>query len=237
MTETGAALVAAANHQRAVALKRSLPEHAECPGAPSFDPEFGGVTCFCGEYLGMAKGAQRDRDELPPSRVTLDSADAEPVHIEPIEQEVRTHSGLSSAVHPADPIVASVEVIDPNSIYTPADVEAHLLDATARLERGAHYERVCAEDYGDKALAYALAHTRARVAALKEVGGAESDRSAWAQMECEAEFIAMSIADMKLKAIKSTMHSLRSIQSTYQSVLRSVMATYNAAGQVNRERR
>jgi len=219
--------VAEANHAYAVTVKRANPEHAGCQGAPRYDPELG-VMCFCTELI----GPPREEDllaapgKLPASTVTADAAAAAPLTVPEHAGRVRDVEGISSAVHPNDPILARVEIIDPTLPYDSAMVEKNLLDCVRRLEEGAHFERVCAEDFGDKMMRYELAYNRRRIEAKKEIGGSEGDREAWARVQCESEYLDREIARLRLKAIQGTMHSLRSVQSAYQSVMKSITSAY-----------
>lgn len=214
----------------AVHLKRRTEGHQSCPGAPRFDPELG-VVCYCGEVLELPDGPPPTTQPLPPSETTRAAAAAVPVIVEPVDKQVTASSGIASAVHPQDPILARIDVIDPTAPYDAKMVEEHILDANARLERGAHYERVCAEDYYDKTMAYERARARALLQAHKEVGGAADIRGAWADVAVEAEYMDKMIAKMKLDAIKSTMHSLRAAISAYQSVAKSIATSYGTYSQ------
>lgn len=220
--------VGAERHEYAVGIKRAQPDHQSCPGAPGYDPELG-VVCYCGEVIG-----QIHPDDLidPPehdlaSQTTAAALAAQPLVTEPVETQVVAESGLASAVSPADPILARIDVIDPTGVYDARMVEEHLLDVVARLERGAHYERVCAEDVYDKTMRYDFALKRATLKARDAVGGGDvNERKAWAELQIEAEYVALMIAKMKADAIKSTMHSLRSVQSAYQSIAKSIGSAY-----------
>lgn len=218
-------------HEYAVQIKRADPEHAGCQGRPGYDPELG-VVCFCGTPIGAVHPDDvLEPQVLPASTTTAAAALAEPLAVpQDIGKQVVSEANIASAVHPEDPILARIDVIDPSQPYTPEMVEEHLLDAVARLERGAHYERVCAEDVYDKTMRFESAHARALLKAHKEVGGAQDVRSAYAQVECETEYVDLLIAKMKLKAIQGTMHSLRSVISAYQTISRSVSTSYGAAG-------
>lgn len=224
--------VAERDHVYAVKVKRADPEHAQCPGAPGYDPSVG-VVCFCGEVIGdiRTEDLMAPLAALPESTTTQAAAVAKPLSVPPVEKGVRDTYGISSAVHPTDPILARVEIIDPSQPYTSEQVEQHLLDVVRRLEEGAHFERVCAEDMYDKTIQYEQAYNRARVKAKTEFGGSDGDRTAWAKLQCEGEWVALIIAKAKLDAIKGTMHSLRSVQSAYQSVMKSIMSAY--AGTAN----
>lgn len=215
------------NHAYAVKIKRADPRHAQCPGAPRYDPELG-VMCFCTEIIGPPSEDDllADPAALPPSTVSAAAAAAKPLEVAAPEQAIKDIRGVSSAVHPADPIMAEIDIIDPTAPYDSAMVEQHLLDAVRRLEQGSHYERVCAEDYADKVMRYELAYNRKRVEAKQQVGGSEGDREAWARVECETQYLDREIAKLKLKAIQGTMHSLRSVISAYQSVMKSISTAY-----------
>ena len=219
--------IAEANHAYAVQVKRADEKHAQCQGAPRYDPELG-VMCYCTELI----GPPREEDilaapaGLPPSTVSQAAAAAQPLAVPEVETGVRDTAGISSAVHPADPIMARVEIIDPTQVYTSEMVEKNLLDVVRRLEEGSHYERVCAEDYADKVMRYEMAYSRARIEAKKQIGGSEGDREAWARVECETQYLDREIAKLKLKAIQGTMHTLRSVQSAYQSVMKSISSAY-----------
>lgn len=215
------------NHAYAVSVKRAAPEHAGCPGAPRYDPELG-VMCFCTELIGppMEEDLFADPGKLPASTVSADAAAAAPLTVPEHVGRVQDVKGISSAVHPNDPILARVEIIDPTLPYDSALVEKNLLDCVRRLEEGAHFERVCAEDYGDKIMRYEVIYNRRRLEAKKEVGGSEGDREAWTRVQCETEYLDREIAKLRLKAIQGTMHSLRSIISAYQSVMKSISTAY-----------
>jgi hypothetical protein len=225
--------VAAARQEWAVQVKRRTLGHADCQGAPGYDIELG-VVCYCGQVIHEPHPDDMAGPPapLPASATTLQSHHAAPLVVpeETGRQVAAADSGLASAVNPADPILARIDVIDPTQPYTPDMVEEHLLEAVARLERGAHYERVCAEDVYDKTMRYEAAHARAILRAQKECGGAQDVRAAFAAVEVETEYIQLMIAKMKLKAIQGTMHSLRSVISAYQTISRSIGTAYGAAG-------
>lgn len=223
-----AADIAAANFERARSMKRKDPLHADCPGKAAFDAELG-VVCYCGTVLGFPPDAVMPDLAMPLSQTTADARLAQPLVVQEETRKVTSVNGMASAVHPADPILASLDVIDPTAPYDSKMVEEHLLDAMARLERGAHYERFCAEDYADKVLKYEAAHARALLEAANH-GGAADIRAARAAVTCETEYIQRMIAKMKLDAVKANMHSLRSIMSGYQSVASSIRAAYSGGG-------
>jgi hypothetical protein len=131
------------------------------------------------------------------------------------------------AYHPDDPIAATIALIDPTRIYTPDEVNRHILDCNARLERGAHFERAAIEAEAEASAEWQRAFD---LAVLNSEYGAADTRKADAMVQTAELHAAMTRAKMVREAIKSTMHNLRGVLSGYQSVGRSVGTTYNAAG-------
>lgn len=207
------------------AFQDESPEHADCPNGV-WDEDYGPV-CGCGVLL--AEPVEAAPRQLPASATTADADPSRHATTGEAGQEIATQGGIASAVAPADPITAALEVIDPNAPYDSKMVEEHMLDVMARLERGAHYQRVCEEEAYNAKLAYEMAHARAILDAQKQ-GGAADVRSAAATLACEEEYTRKMVADMKVKAIRETMHSLRSVLSGYQSVGKSISAAYTGGG-------
>lgn len=230
---TDAKAIADAYHAHAVKVKRQDPDHESCPGSPRYDPQLG-VVCYCGDLI----NAPRDADlmapakPLPPSETTREAERAQALTVPESTAVVKDVDGISSAVHPADPILSRIEIIDPTQPYDSKMVEEHLLEAVRRLEQGAHFERVCAEDYADKVIRYELAFQRAVVKAAREGGNAQLQK-AKAMTECESAYLDRMIAKMKLDAIQGTMHSLRSVISAYQSVMKSIASAYSGTQNSN----
>jgi hypothetical protein len=190
------------------------------------DAEFG-VVCGCGTIL-------REVEGLPPapaldSQTTADAREAKPIVPEPSDRLVTTRSDIASAVDPADPIISQVQVIDPTAIYDSKMVEEHILDVIRRLEQGAHYQRVCEENVYHAKLELEKARARAMLEAYEQ-GGAADVRAARVMLATEVEHTIHMVAEMKLMAIRQTMHSLRSMLSGYQSVARSLQSAYSGAG-------
>lgn len=191
------------------------------------DPE-NGLVCGCGVILGDLRAPRTGSAEMEP-REALRVAAEEARVTAALEPGEPSEIGIASRVHPADPIVSRIDVIDATQPYTPADVEQHLLEAVGRLERGAHYERVCAEDYAQIVQRYEIEYARAFVKA-KTRGGTDKMSEQLARVEIEEIATQRMVAKMKLDAVKGTMHSLRSTISSYQSILRSVQTAYQAGG-------
>jgi hypothetical protein len=123
----------------------------------------------------------------------------------------------------ANPVQSVLDEIDPTRIYTPAELEARILDCIARIERGLAFENECVVRAYEARQAFVFAEARALVDAS---GRSESVRKAEALVACEAEFQAMTEAEMLAKATKAAMHNLRAILSGFQSVARSVQSAY-----------
>lgn len=132
-----------------------------------------------------------------------------------------------SPVPGADPVLARIPQIDLTRVLTPDEAAIHITECVLRLEQGAVFHRVCIEEAFEADRLYQLAHARALVNAK----GAADQRRAFALLECEAEYTAKSIADMKVKAVAATMHDLRAALSGYQSMSKTVGVTYQAVNQ------
>lgn len=153
------------------------------------------------------------------------------VFLEPPADLVTTQE---AALAPADPISSTLALIDPTKIYTPVEVEYHILDVVSRLETGALFERECILAAGKaqadyNRLFFATIHTSQQTSELK--------RKAEAEVACEEAGLtaARDEAAMMAAAIKATMHNLRAILSGYQSTSRSVQAAYQAGGSPGRQ--
>lgn len=130
---------------------------------------------------------------------------------------------------PQDPVQAALAVIDPTMAYTPVDLEMRILDVLARLERGAVFERDAIVAAGAAKDAYETAHIIARNSCEQS---ANHHRQDYADMETLELKRKKDETELVAKAVKATMHNLRSILSGYQSVAKSVTADMNAGGAV-----
>ena len=128
----------------------------------------------------------------------------------------------ADVVDAEDPIAARITIIDPSLPYGPADVEHQLLDIAARIERGVHFQRSWEERHYYAKVGFELASARALVDAT---GGDAATRKAQALLDCEHEYLELMVCETMIKAIRETMHNLRSLQSGYQTVARSVGAS------------
>jgi hypothetical protein len=130
----------------------------------------------------------------------------------------------------ADPISRQLELIEPGADYAPAEIEGLMLECVRRIELGQAYERHALEEF----YAARKAHHRAYLLAYQKSTGAVQTRVNAAELEALAEWEAMEDAELIHKAVKAAQHNLRSALSGYQSILRSVSATYNAGGSSGR---
>jgi hypothetical protein len=131
-----------------------------------------------------------------------------------------------------DPIAARVVVIDPTQPYGPQDVEHQLLDIAGRIERGVHFQRYWEERHFAAKSAYVQKSARER---LKAKGGAKDMRDAAVVVACAEEWRELELCEAMVRAVRETMHNLRSLQSGYQTVARSVNdSTRNPAGSYGR---
>jgi len=125
----------------------------------------------------------------------------------------------AGVVRAEDPLTARVVTIDPTLPYGPMDVEHQLLDINARIERGVHYQRYWEERGFSAKAGYELAWARAIV---DSSGGAADVRKAQALLRCEGEYLELQLCETMIRAVRETMHNLRSLQSGMQTVSRSV---------------
>lgn len=194
--------------------QQSLREHGHgaCRHDENARYDFGRalVICGCGKKVQLV-GAQPARPQEPP------------------EQDWPATSGapLGANTVARDPVQSTLATIDPTMAYTPVDLEMRILDVLARLEGGALFEREAIEQAALADLEWKRAYWIAREASQ---AGAADRREADAmlqtlelhQTKLQTEFVA--------KAVKATMHNLRSVLSGYQSVSRSVGLDYQAGG-------
>lgn len=139
----------------------------------------------------------------------------------------------NSASGAEDPINARIAAIDPTVIYTPVDVERVLVDIERRLEAGQLYQRVWERRLYEVSIAHELAWARAITASS---AGAADMRKADATIKCIDTLAAKLEADIMTRAVRETMHNLRSMLSGFQSIARSVGASMTASGMdTNRE--
>jgi hypothetical protein len=130
--------------------------------------------------------------------------------------------GAVSSVEAEDPITSALVVIDPTMPYGPGELESQLIDIAARLERGVHFQRGWEEqNYRDR-LKFELAYNQA----IMESDESSADRrKAGAIVACKELFEAKALSDMMVRAVRETMHNLRSLQSGYQTISNSIKST------------
>lgn len=165
-------------------------------------------------------------DVTTPSPLKLDHhADAplmDPDQLEAAGKEVvDAHGGGEVDMRPSLPL------LDPTQPFGPAEIEARIIEANDRLERGAVHEAnlvAAAERLG---VEYKLAYA----AALRASSGTAADiRKADAMLATARLYRQWMDAVAAMKAMQSVTHTLRSTLSGYQSVGRSVAAVYQSPG-------
>lgn len=181
--------------------------HVRCQylGQARYIPESQSVVCGCGLVADapvVADSGTTDSPALPGGTVTYEAR---------------------------DPIESTLALIDPTAVATPDQLNSHILDVLARLECGAKAERVAIEAAAQAALEFDR-----RYWAEFDSSNASSDgkRKAAAMVACDRAGLTERKwqAEMVASALKATMHNLRGVLSGYQTVMRSVMVTYQAGG-------
>lgn len=181
------------------------------------------------------KQAQYGDDEPPWDNPETRLIAHEPVinDMPPTEEEPPPdpHGSVAkSAVMPQDPIMAALDVIDPSRPYTPVEVEAQLVDLEARLERGQHFQRVWEERAYRTKLAFTMAYEADLVRIYEETKAPQDIRQAQARTENKTLYEDMTLAEMMVRAVRESMHNLRSQLSGYQSIAKSVGASMTGHG-------
>jgi hypothetical protein len=163
-------------------------------------------VCGCGEYF-------------PAPELGAPAVDLSPARVD-------AHSSAAITVAAADPIARTLALIGPAEDYRPDQVERLMLDCVQRLEEGQAFERWALEQASEAERAYNRAYAKAFTLAA----GAMELRRNVAEVECADLADSRDRTDMVHRAAKAAMHNLRSTLSGYQSVLRSVQATFQAGG-------
>jgi hypothetical protein len=205
---------------RLLAIQAEVGGHAG-HGLGYYDPE-DGVVCGCRAILDIRVP---EWDELSDIAIPEPSAEAESALVV---------SGRGMVGHEVDPITAQIALIDPTKPYGPKEVELHIIDSAARLERGIVYEAALIAAAHTATMDFELAKAKALLLAT---GGDVKRREAQALVACEAQYVNMIVAVRARDAMKATTHSLRSVLSSYQSVAKSVAAAYGATNQTDPGRR
>jgi hypothetical protein len=197
------------------AIEQLWPEHAphlppqdNALGQPRLDPDLG-VVCNCRKVLGFPGDTTDMSGDDPADESTV---------AEYVDVELPDPPLPERAVIPEDPLGKQISVIDPTLPYGPADVERQLISVTARLERGAHFQRAWEERAHEAGVAYELAYARA----LVNAAGPADVRKAAALLQCQPEFAERELCIMMVRAVRETMHTVRALLSGYQTIARSV---------------
>lgn len=216
MQSHASSILAAAGHRTCEYLKTA-----------KYVPESGAVVCGCGEFEPWSDDVDRPPWE-PGEPDGFDGFDG------PIGDGQQGPAGPPPArrggttlAEAADPIRSTLALIDPTQVYTPEDVERHILDTLYRLETGALFERETVIKAWETAQAFEVKYNAFMAVAT---GGASDQRKAQVMVDCEPEHRAMLEAKMLKEAVKQTMHNLRAVLSGYQSTARSVGSAYQGGG-------
>jgi hypothetical protein len=218
--------VAAGQHERCREGQEGIDEDTSGPDGDLWDSEGNAIPARpltapgdeaqAGDGSASYYGPSGEPNEIPP--------DGPPKGIMPWRDQ--------GVVPAEDPIAARVVVIDPTRPYGPQDVEHQLLDIAGRIERGVHFQRYWEERHFAAKSAYVQKSARER---LKATGGAKDVRDAAVVVACAEEWQELELCEAMVRAVRETMHNLRSLQSGYQTVARSVNdSTRNPAGSYGR---
>lgn len=204
--------------------------HTSCPASGKADVttnSHGRAVILCGCYEvfdapGLNSATDREFDaqapipDEPPWNVDGAATEVPPAGLAPVAPAVLL-----------DRLSRDLDHVNPHAHYTPEMLEQQILDVVRRIDAGTLYESELIGRAYATAQAYELAFAKARA---RSEGGAADDRKAAALVSCEDEFQAMTEAEMMKKIVAAAMHNLRASLSGYQSVLRSIGASYQTGG-------
>lgn len=182
-----------------------------------------------GEMVQDELDTMADGDPADEAQTTYRGRPVEDVHLPPAPDEAASSrqdslpARRNDVVPGEDPLQSPITIIDPTLPYGPADVEHQLVHTAGRIERGMHFQRSWEEQLHYAKVAYELAYARA-LSKRAEDGPADV-RKALALLDCEGQYLRLSVCETMVRAARECMHSLRSLQSGYQTVARSVGAS------------
>lgn len=174
----------------------------------SGEPCYGCQSCF-------AEILDDDTDVSPPVDVDADG--------HPLDPEVPGKELVDR--HAPPDMTPGVPLLDPTAPFGPAEIEARILEANARLERGAIHEANLVASAEALGIEYTLAYAKALAVSS---GGAADQRKADATIATERLYRQWKETVAAMKAMQSVTHTLRSTLSGYQSVGKSIGANYGA---------
>jgi hypothetical protein len=181
-------------------------------------------------------GDEPDPNDFPAGDGSGEDQNAEPdpqpgQQVMPFPDSTAPEPGSGRGIMPPegdmdDPVASALPgPLDATEVYTPQDVEMAIVDILARLDRGELFLRgqLARLHKADHALtmrnAYAIARSNQRAA---------DQRKAEATILCEAEIYEQTEAAMLVRALRDTMHNLRSQLMGFQTVAKSVGVSVNA---------
>lgn len=188
--------------------------HTGCEylGRSRYLADQGVVVCGCGQFA-----------DAPVTELRGDKPD-EVLGAHAAGTEV-TRRGGTVVYEARDPIESMLALIDPTEIFTPDEINLHILDVLVRLETGAKFERETILRLHAAADAWERHYNRSLLASQRT---AADQRKAEALVACDDAGLTQERYEAKMlaEAAKSTMHNLRAVLSGYQSTAKSITATY-----------
>jgi hypothetical protein len=147
-----------------------------------------------------------------------------------VEQETGLTPGSGTPIMPTsadsmDPVGSYLPPIDPTQVYTPQDIEIAIVEILRRLGNGEAFLREQISRLHQADYAYTMRYNL-KIATSK--ARAADQRKAEAILACKNEIYEQTEADMLVRALRDTMHNLRSQLAGFQTVARSVGVSMNA---------
>jgi hypothetical protein len=147
-----------------------------------------------------------------------------------VEQETGLTPGSGTPIMPTspdsmDPVGSYYPPIDPTQVYTPQDIEIAIVEILRRLGNGEAFLREQIARLHQADYAYTMRYNL-KIATSK--ARAADQRKAEAILACKNEIYEQTEADMLVRALRDTMHNLRSQLAGFQTVARSVGVSMGA---------
>jgi hypothetical protein len=182
------------------------------------------------DYHHLSDGRDVHPDGTVDAAIPTTDAPAVGAEVAEVEQETGLTPGSGTPIMPTspdsmDPVGSYYPPIDPTQVYTPQDIELAIVEILRRLGNGEAFLREQIARLHQADYAYTMRYNL-KIATSK--ARAADQRKAEAILACKNEIYEQTEADMLVRALRDTMHNLRSQLAGFQTVARSVGVSMGA---------
>jgi hypothetical protein len=182
------------------------------------------------DYHHLSDGRDVHPDGTVDAAIPTTDAPAVVAEVAEPEQETGLTPGSGTPIMPTspdsmDPVGSYYPPIDPTQVYTPQDIEIAIVEILRRLGNGEAFLREQIARLHQADYAYTMRYNL-KIATSK--ARAADQRKAEAILACKNEIYEQTEADMLVRALRDTMHNLRSQLAGFQTVARSVGVSMGA---------